>query len=280
MYVGILTGPFSGDPIDHVAAFAGEYGFGGLEVVAGPGSKHIDTRSFGEREAEETSSLMEKRNLQISALAAYNNLTDGDPAKREGNIQTVRNAVDAAALLRVDVVCILAGLPPVGKDRMKTIEEDCAQVLPPLAEYAQSKGIKLAMENWTATNIQNLAHWDRIFEVIPNENLGLNFDPSHLLWQDIDYIYAVERFATRIFHTHGKDTEIDDMRRRTVGNQGSGWWRYVIPGLGRVKWGEYIAALRRHGYNGVISIEHEDDALDREEGFLIGKKYLEHFMAY
>ena len=280
MYVGILTGPFSGDPLDHVAAFAGEYGFGGLEVVAGPGSKHINTNAFAAKEAEETTSLMEKRNLQISAVAAYNNLTDADPEKRKNNIQTVHNAIDAASLLNVDVVCILAGLPPAGKDRFKTIEEDCAAVLPPLAEYAASKNIKLAMENWTATNIQNLAHWDRIFEVVPATNLGLNFDPSHLLWQDIDYLYAVERFAERIFHTHGKDTEINDMKRRTVGNQGSGWWRYVIPGLGRVKWGQYIAALRRHGYNGVISIEHEDGALDREEGFLIGKKYLEHFMAY
>ena len=280
MYVGILTGPFSGDPLDHVAAFAGEYGFGGLEVVAGPGSKHIDTSAFGAEQADEVSSLMEKRNLQISAIAAYNNLTDADPEKRKANIQTVRGAIDAAVLLNVDVVCILAGLPPAGKDRFKTIEEDCLAVLPPLAEYAESKSIKLAMENWTATNIQNLAHWDRIFEVAPNKNLGLNFDPSHLLWQDIDYIYAVEKFAARIFHTHGKDTEINDMLRRTVGNQGSGWWRYVIPGLGRVKWGEYIATLRRCGYNGVISIEHEDGALEREEGFLIGKKYLEHFMAY
>ena len=70
------------------------------------------------------------------------------------------------------------------------------------------------------------------------------------------------------------------MKRRTVGNQGSGWWRYVIPGLGRIQWGQYIAALRRNGYNGVISIEHEDDSLEREEGFLIGKKYLEQFIAY
>lgn len=280
MYVGILTGPFSSDPLDHVAAFAGEYGFGGLEVVAGPGSKHINTSQFGSTEAEAALTLMEKRNLQISAVAAYNNLTDADAGKRQANIQTVHNAIDAAALLNVDVVCILAGLPPSGKDRFKVIEEDCKAVLPPLLEYAESKNIKLAMENWTATNIQNLAHWERIFEVVPNKNLGLNFDPSHLLWQDIDYIYAVEKYADRIFHTHGKDTEINDMKLRTVGNQGSGWWRYVIPGFGRIKWGEYIAALRRHGYNGVISIEHEDGAVDREEGFLIGKKYLEHFMAY
>jgi sugar phosphate isomerase/epimerase len=280
MYVGILTGPFSGEPLDVVAAFAGEYSFGGLEIVAGPGSKHIDTRNFSAEDAQVVRELMEKRNLQISSVAAYTNLTDGDPERRKANIQTVHNAIDAAALLGAEVVCTLAGLPPAGKDRFKTIEEDCSEVFPALIAYAQSKNIKLALENWTATNIQNLAHWQRLFELFPQPNFGLNFDPSHLYWQDIDYLYAVEKFADRIFHTHGKDTEINDMKKRTVGNQGSGWWRYVIPGLGRIQWGEYIAALRRNGYNGVISIEHEDGAVEREEGFLVGKKYLEQFIAY
>jgi sugar phosphate isomerase/epimerase len=260
MYVGILTGPFSGEPLEVVAAFAGQYGFGGLELATGPGSKHIDTNNFDEKAADAVKTLMEKRNLQISGLAAYTNVTDGDPERRKKNIQTVHNAIDAASLLDIEV--------------------DCAQVFPPLIEYAAEKNIKLAMENWTATNIQNLAHWERIFEVLPQPNFGLNFDPSHLHWQDIDYIEAVDRFGKRIFHSHGKDTEIKTHRKRIVGNQGSGWWRYVIPGLGQIRWGEYISALRRNGYNGVISIEHEDDALEREEGFLIGKKYLEQFLAY
>jgi sugar phosphate isomerase/epimerase len=180
----------------------------------------------------------------------------------------------------VEVVCTLAGLPPAGKDKMKVIEEDCAQVFPPLLDYAASKGVKIALENWYATNIQHLGHWHRLFEVVPNANFGLNFDPSHLMWQDIDYIEAVDKFANRIFHTHAKDTEVKTHIKRIVGNQGGGWWRYVIPGLGQIRWGEYIAALRRNGFNGVLSIEHEDDAVDSEEGFLIGKKYLEQFIAY
>jgi sugar phosphate isomerase/epimerase len=280
MYVGILTGPFGGEPLEVVAAFAGQYGFGGLEVGTGPGSKHIDTDNFTPERAAEIQALMEKRNLMISGLAAYNNLTDGDPARRARNVDTVHKAIDIAATLGVEVVCTLAGLPPAGQNRFQTIEKDCAEVYPPLLEHAATKNVKLAMENWTATNIQNLAHWQRIFEVLPHKNLGLNFDPSHLLWQDIDYIEAVDKFADRIFHTHGKDTEIKEHRKRIVGNQGDGWWRYVIPGLGKVRWGEYISALRRNGYNGVISIEHEDDAVEREEGFLIGKKYLEQFIAY
>ncbi len=280
MYVGILTGPFTGEPLEHVAAFAGEYSFGGLEIATGPGSKHIDTNTFSETDAKALNELMEKRALQISGLAAYTNITDGDPERRKTNINTLHRAIEIAGMLNVEVVCCMAGMPYQGKDRYKVIEEDCLQVFPPLLEYAASKNVKLAMENWTATNIQHLGHWKRMFEVLPHKNLGFNFDPSHLYWQDIDYIHAVEVFADRIFHCHGKDTEINENRKRFVGNQGDGWWRYVIPGLGQIKWGPFIGALRKNGYNGVISIEHEDDAVEREEGFLIGKKYLEQFIAY
>lgn len=278
MYVGILTSPFGGEPLEHVAAFAGEYGFGGMEVSAGYGSRHIDLTNFTAADAARVNDLMELRALQISSLAAYTNNTDPDPERRKANNDMVRKAIDAAALLKVSVVCTLAGMPVPGKSKMQTIEQDCAEVFPSLAEYAAARGVKIALENWYATNIQHMAHWQRLFEVVPNANFGLNFDPSHLLWQEIDYIAAVEQFAPRIFHTHAKDTEVSDRKRAWVGNQdGGGWWRYVIPGLGRVQWGQYLGALRRNGYNGVLSIEHEDSAIGREEGFLVGKKYLESF---
>lgn len=278
MHVGMLTAPFGNESLEHVAAFAGEYGFQALEVAAGPGSQHVNLESFTEADAERIRALLEKRALSISSLAAYVNNTDPDPQKRAAANDTVRKAIDAASLLGVEVVCTLAGMPVPGKSKMQTIEEDCAAVFTPLAEYAASKGIKLALENWYATNIQHLGHWQRLFEVVPAANFGLNFDPSHLAWQDIDYIHAVDVFAPRIFHTHAKDTEVNAARKAWVGNQhDTGWWRYVIPGLGVIRWGEYIAALRRNGYNGVLSIEHEDGAVGREEGFLIGKKYLEQF---
>ena len=278
MYVGILTAPFERESLEQVAAFAGEYGFGGLEVVAGPGSSHINLDGFDQAAAERLADLMERRALQISSLAAYVNNTDADPERRRANNEIVRKAIDAAALLGVEVVCTLAGHPVPGKSKMKTIEEECTQVFPPLLEYAERKGIKIALENWYATNIQHLGHWQRLFEVVPNKNFGLNYDPSHLLWQDIDYLHAVDAFADRIFHTHAKDTEVKEGKRRWVGNQADGgWWRYVIPGLGAVRWGEYLGVLRANGYNGVLSIEHEDNTVSREEGFLLGKKYLEQF---
>lgn len=278
MYVGVLTAPFGDEPLENVVAFAGEYGFGGLEVVAGPGSKHIDVANFTQADADRVSGLLERRALKISSLAAYTNNTDADPERRRRNNETVRKAIDVAEMLGVDIVCTIAGQPIPGKNKMQMIEEECTKVFPPLLEYAASKGIKIALENWYATNIQHFGHWDRLFEVVPNKNFGLNYDPSHLMWQEIDYIAGVERYADRIFHTHAKDTEIKERLRAWVGNQdGGGWWRYVIPGLGQVRWGEYLSALKCNGYNGVLSVEHEDGAVGREEGFLMAKKYLEQY---
>src|SRR5438876_10246076 len=98
MYVGILTAPFSKENLEQVAAFAGEYGFGGLEIVAGPGSKHVDLTNFTKKDAVRIKDLMERRALMITSLAAYTNNTDADAAKRKTNNETVHKAIDAAAL--------------------------------------------------------------------------------------------------------------------------------------------------------------------------------------
>lgn len=275
MQVGILTAPFRQEPLEDIIAFAGQNGIDALEVASEPGSKQIDPSNFSGDRAAQIKKALESNNVVISSLAWYTNMTD--TAKRDQTAKNFRLLVDAAEKLDVQVVCTLAGMPVEGKNKLKTIEEDCSAVFPPLVEYAASKGIKIALENWFATCLQGLAQFDRMFQVVPNDNFGLNFDPSHLLWQGIDYIAAVERFAERIFHTHAKDTEVRDDKLAYLGNQESGWWRYVIPGLGRVRWGEYIAALRRNGYNGVLSIEHEDSAIGREEGFIKGKNYLKIF---
>lgn len=276
MYVGILTAPFGDAPLEHVFKFASQNGFGGIELACGYGHPHFDLR---QPNTDLLKSMIESYGVPLSAIACYCNNTDADPTRRAENNAAIKIAIDAASALGVEIVCTLAGLPPAGKSRTQTIEEDCLQVFPPLLDYAGGKGVKIALENWFATNIMALDHWQRLFEVVPHENFGLNYDPSHLLWQGIDYVTAVSLFAPRIFHTHAKDTEIVDERLRFVGNHGSGWWRYVIPGFGRVQWGEYIAALRKIGYNGTLSIEHEDGAVGREEGFLIGRNYLKQFIA-
>ncbi len=275
MQIGFLTAPFRNETLERVIEFAGANGFQALEVASAPGGGHIDFANLTDARTAEIKGLLQKHSVRISSLAWYTNMTD--VAKRDENARNFRLLIDAAQKLDVEVVCTLAGMPVEGKDKIKTIEEDCSAVFTPLVEYAASKGIKIALENWFATCLQGLAHFDRMFEVVPHENFGLNFDPSHLVHQQIDYIAAVERYANRIFHTHAKDTEIREDKLRYLGNQMGGWWRYVIPGFGRVRWGEYIACLRRNGYNGVLSIEHEDGAMGREEGFIKGKNYLSLF---
>jgi sugar phosphate isomerase/epimerase len=276
MHIGILTAPFSREPLEYLFGFAAKHGFKTLELACGYGHPHLNLE---QPDTDTLKRLIERYGVGLSAIAFYTNNTHPDPQERQRNNEGVRRAIDIAHALGVGVVCTLAGHPVPGKSKIQTIEEDCATVFNPLAEYAGEREVNIALENWFATNIQALDHWERLFEVVPHPNFGLNFDPSHLLWQQIDYINAVYLFGSRIFHTHAKDTEIMRQRLEYVGNQGSGWWRYVIPGLGAVRWGEYIGALRRVGYNGVLSIEHEDSAVGREEGFLIGKRYLEQFIA-
>jgi len=277
MQIGLLTAPFGRDDFGTVLDFAGSAGFDALEVAAGPGSTHIDPTELSEDKVKSIQDQLNARGLTISSLAYYANVVDPDAGKRAAVLDHLRVCVDGAKKLGVGVVCTLAGMPLPDKDKMKTIEEDVPGALGPVIEYAAAQDIQIALENWYATNIQNLEHWERLFEVLPAENFGLNFDPSHLAWQGIDWLEAVDRFADRIFHTHAKDCEIRAHRLREVGVQASGWWRYVIPGYGKIHWGEYIAALKRNGYDGVLSIEHEDGALGREEGFIKGLAHLKQF---
>ncbi|MFQ6131228.1 MAG: sugar phosphate isomerase/epimerase family protein [Armatimonadota bacterium] len=277
MEVGLLTAPFRQESLEHVVKWAADVGFDCLEVASGPGSKHCDQTELKDEDVAAVKGLVEAHNIRISSLASYVNVTDPDAAARSETLDNLKKLVDVAESLGVEVVCTMAGMPVPGKDRLETIAEDCPQVFGELCPYAAEKGIKIALENWFATNLLNLECFRLLFEVCPHENFGLNFDPSHLLHQQIDYLHAVERFADRIFHTHAKDTEVNQQKLRWIGNQARGWWRYVIPGYGKIDWGEYIACLRHNGFNGVLSIEHEDSAFGREEGFVKGLRHLRQF---
>ncbi|MGD0113004.1 MAG: sugar phosphate isomerase/epimerase [Armatimonadota bacterium] len=278
MHVGLLTGPFSDKSLDWIIGFAKKNGFGALEVVAGPGGKHLDTAKLPAEKAKQINAALKSAGIRISSLAYYSNLLEPDAKTRTARVEAMESVIDAAAALGVGVVCTLAGFPMPGKDRTQTIDEDYPGVFRPLAKYAAKKKIKIAFENYFATNIRSLADWEQVFSVVPDENMGLNYDPSHLLHQGIDYLEAVERFKDRIFHTHAKDTEVKQHVLRWVGNQSRGWWRYVIPGFGEVNWGVYIARLRSIGYDDVLSIEHEDGAFGGEEGFIKGQRYLSQFV--
>src|SRR5438093_1068452 len=118
----------------------------------------------------------------------------------------------------------------------------------------------------------------------PSPNLGLNFDPSHLIWQHIDYVRAIRAFAKRIIHVHAKDTRIDRDRLYATGILGLGWHTAKLPGLGEVDWGAFFAALTDAGYQGAVCIEVEDRAFegslaDRKRSLRQSKRFLEQFVS-
>jgi len=274
MQIGFLTAPFHGSPLDELLLWAQEEGFEAAEVVAHPEAGHIHTSKVVAGEAEEVAKLFRNHGIRISSLATYQNALDPDPQARKQASDALRLSIDAAKMLGVDVVCTIAGMAPPGKDKMAAIEQDFAEVFTPIVDHAAKKGVRIALENWYATLLQGLDHWDRVFQVVPHPNLGLNFDPSHLYWMQVDHIEAVHRFANRIFHVHAKDCLVSQHVLRQVGVLGRGWWRYCIPGYGGIHWGEFIAHLRSVKYDGVLSIEHEDSAFGREEGFKKGRRHL------
>jgi sugar phosphate isomerase/epimerase len=278
MQVGLLTARHRNDTMDTILDFAVEVGFDALEVDVRPGSQHLNT-DMDPGEAADIIAQVRDAGLEISQMSCFLDISDADEDARAANQETLRKTVKLASDNGVEVVGCLAGKPCAGMSREETIDEIAAPFYNDLCPEAADMGVKFAMENWFATNIMHLGQWEHIFEAVPHDNFGLNFDPSHLFHQQIDYLHAVEVFADKIFHTHAKDTEIAAHKLSWYGNRDErSWWRYVIPGFGEIDWGVYIARLRDNGFDGTLSIEHEDRAFDTEEGFEKGLNYLRVFV--
>ncbi len=273
--VGMLTAPFGDRPLVEVLEFARKAGIACLEAVADPGSKHIDPGTFDAAKAEEVKRMLAERNLEISGLACFGNPCQ--PGGAESFQNHARKMADAAVLLGVPTLCMQSGMPLPNMSRIQQIRQVVPKVYAPIIAYAKDRGIKIAIENWFETCLQGIDTFECLMETIKDDNFGLNYDPSHLVHQQCDHLLPVSLFAKRIFHTHAKDTFIDTALRARVGIYGHGWWRYVIPGSGSIHWGEYINCLRTNGYQGVLSIEHEDGSLSRENGFILAAKHLAQF---
>lgn len=273
MHVGILTAPLRKQPLAEVIPWAAAQGIRALEIDVTAGS-HLDAATASDASLEQVQGLLAQHGLRISSLACYVKLAGVPEEQAAQGRRTLEQAIGLAGRLGVGTVCTLAGFPAPGKSRAQTISQDLPAVFRPLLDQAGQQGVRLALENWFATNIQHLDHWRALFDVLPDAHFGLNFDPSHLDWQGIAVGAAVHEFRERIFHVHAKDVAADPVRLARVGYQGEGWWRYVLPGYGRIRWGEFITTLRQAGYDDVLSIEHEDAAFPAEEGFVKAARYL------
>ncbi len=301
MHLGLMTAAFGDRDLDGVARWASQNGFAAIEVACWPaagaeqrryaGVCHIDVDDL---DVGAVHDVLERYGLTISSLAYYPNNLHPDSEQREAANAHLRKVIVAAANLGVPTVGTFVGRD---KDRdVATNFEEFRKVWPPLVAFAEDSGVQIAIENcpmifsadeWPGGN--NLATtpaiWDEMFSIVPTERFGLNLDPSHLVWLMIDVERVVRDYASRILHVHAKDLEIDrdGLYRHGTASQGIGWQVPRLPGLGEVRWDRFIATLYRAGYDGVISVEHEDRAFEAtpelvERGFLIARDVLQPYL--
>ncbi len=299
MQLGLLTAPFPSTPLMEIADWASANGFEALEVACWPPSEgaerryagvcHIDVTDLSATRASEIVGELAAKGLSISGLGYYPNPLHPDPEHRAMVIGHLRKVITAAGLMGVPVVNTF-----VGANRAKTQDEnwaDAQAIFPDLVRYAQDHGVRIAIENcpmiftydeWPSGH--NLAYspriWRRMFEAW-GETVGLNLDPSHLVWQMIDIERVVREFGARIYHVHAKDLMIDreGLYEHGILSLGMGWQVPRLPGLGEVPWNRFVAALYRAGYDHVLCVEHEDRTFEGSDelvkrGFLLARDVL------
>lgn len=261
---------------------ASSIGYDGLEVHAKSWPAELLQSPEKRRDtAKRAKDLAAKYGITVTAIAHY--ARGSDPVTER--IAAYRDVADFCAQMGVGVIATLTGGDPEKdlKDNVTTWAETFGEA----AKICEDKGVKIAFENWPGLagyppvkSVNFGFHpkaWEMMFNAVDSPALGLEFDPSHLVWQFIDHIAAVKLFGSRIHHVHLKDTEIMEGALSEAGIFSRGWWRYRIPGFGVINWAEFISALKEIGFDGGAAIEHEDPVFAGErrvEGLKLGHNHL------
>jgi sugar phosphate isomerase/epimerase len=278
MQLGFVSAILPDLSLEQVFDIALQTGYDCVEVCCWPPSRadrryagvtHIDCTSFSAAEAARVQGLIDSTGITISGLGYYPNPLSPVEAESRTAAEHLRRVIAVAAQLGVGVVNTF-----VGRDWSKSIDDNWPRFLDtfrPLVEFAASQGVRIGIENcpmlfsrdeWPSG--KNLAHspaiWRRMFADIPSENFGLNYDPSHMVWQQMDYLAPLREFGSRLMHVHAKDVRVD---RHKLDNCGilalpPEYHTPKLPGLGDVNWGAFCAALGDAGYRGPVCVEVED----------------------
>ena len=303
MKLGFVSAILDGWTFEEMIDTASEMGFSCVEVACWPqgraerryaGVSHIDVDSLSDEKTAYILNYCKERKVEISSLAYYPNTLDGNLEKRACVVEHLKNVIRASHKLGVNMVTTF-----IGRDQTKSVEQNLAlvkEVWPPIIALAEELGVKIAIENcpmlfgedqWPGG--QNLMTtppiWRRVFELLPSKNLGINYDPSHFVWQQIDYLKPLYEFKDRIYHVHFKDIKLFPEKLREVGVMAYplDFMSPKLPGLGDVDWGKYVSALTDIGYDGYACIEVEDRAFEgsRErvlDSLRLSKRYMEQFV--
>jgi len=268
--------------LEEVVEFAAAESFQCVELMCWPRGKaerryagvtHVDVANLREPEARRIRDLLDSAGVEISGLGYYPNPLAPDANEARLYINHIKKVIRAASMLGVGLVNTF-----IGRDPARSVEQNWPtfkKKWPPIVKFAEQTGVKIGIENcpmlFTADEWpggKNLAHspaiWRRMFSDIPSPNFGLNYDPSHLVWQRIDYVKPLREFADRIFHVHAKDARVDQDRLDEVGILATPLQFHTpkLPGLGDVEWGRFFSVLTDVGYDGPVCIEVEDRAYE------------------
>ena len=305
MKLGFVSAILDGWTFEEMIDTAHEMGFSCVEVACWPvgkaerryaGVSHIDAARVLQDEAyaEYILKYCAEKQVEISSLAYYPNTMDADTEKREAASAHLKTLIQASARLGVNMVTTF-----IGRDQSKTVEENLElvrQIWPSILREAEKFGVKIGIENcpmlfgseqWPGG--QNLFTtpdlWAKIFEILDSPNLGINYDPSHFVWQMMDYIQPIYQFRDKIFHVHFKDIKLYPDRLNQVGIMAYPlqFMSPKLPGLGDVDWGRYVSALTDIGYDGPACIEVEDRAFESSRGKVLdslrlSKRYMDNFV--
>lgn len=305
MKLGFISAILDTWTYEEMMDFASDHRFECVEVACWPqgkaerryaGVSHIDAQRVltDEEYAKHIIDYSKEKQIQISSLAYYPNAMDSDMEKREAAVAHLKNLILASHKLGVGMVTTF-----IGRDQAKNVEENLEQVREiwtPLIKLAEENDVKIAIENcpmlfgadqWPGgQNIMTTPKiWRQVFDILDSDNLGINYDPSHFVWQMVDYIKPIYEFKDKIFHVHYKDIKVYKDRLDDCGIMAYPleFMSPKLPGLGDVDWGRYVSALTDIGYDGCTCIEIEDKAFEGskekvEASLILSQRYLKNFV--
>jgi sugar phosphate isomerase/epimerase len=303
MKLGFVSAILPQLSFEELVNFAAESGYKTIEVCCWPvgkaerryaGVTHIDVDTLDEQRAIAINNYLKSKGIEISALGYYPNPLDPDEEKSRFFVSHIRKVIDASAMLGINKINTF-----IGRDKNRSVNENFEtfkKVWKPLIQYAESKKVKVGIENcpmiftndeWPGGN--NLATtpviWRQMFSEIPSDYFGLNYDPSHLLWMQMDYIKPLYEFKDKLFHVHLKDARVYRNKLDEVGIMAAPieFHSPKLPGLGDIDWGKFVSALNDIRYKGPVCVEVEDKAFegsqeDRKYSLVLSKRYLEQYL--
>ncbi|MCR4615213.1 MAG: sugar phosphate isomerase/epimerase [Clostridiales bacterium] len=303
MKIGVVSAIFDGFSFEEMIDTVSQLGYKCVEVACWPqgkaerryaGVSHINVDNMNDAYVAYIRDYCAKKNVEISSLAYYPNNLDGDLAKRSFANEHLKKVILASEKLGVNMVTTF-----IGRMQDKTVDENLAEVQKvwtPIVEFAKEHNVKIGIENcpmlfwedqWPGG--QNIATtpaiWHELFKILPYDNFGLNYDPSHFIWQMMDYIKPIYEFKDKIFHIHFKDIKIykDKLDDYGIMAYPLQFMAPKIPGLGDIDWGKFVSALTDIGYDSFACVEVEDRAFEgsrekRIDSVALSKKYLDNYV--